>query len=137
MFSKGQDMMRVGTMERLIQDDPSLADFKIVILTHEGTDFVELNIDRLEFDDDDKDINIVPSDSSIPVTLSEFLEDIRNFNVDAPLFIREYFDPPMIVEDDIFTHQDTPVFTYAIQGESRKIGLFAWFEEIEAFFGKL
>ena len=127
-------MINTSTLEHAIRDNPSLRDYRVVAFIRVNNEFIEHNIQQSEFDSEDQDINLVISDSSIPITISDLLEETKGFSKQAPLFIREYFDTPIVVEDLSFTHRDTPIYTYAVQDETQKMGLFAWFKGIDSLF---
>lgn len=123
-------------LEVAIWENPGLLDFQVVVLTrHEGK-FAERGIGGLEFDEKDEDINVVLTDTVAPVSVATFLKNIGQLTQSDqyPIYTRKYLQPPLTIDDEPFTHLDSPLYCFAIQNDARKLRLFESFAGVEEYF---
>ena len=131
--------MKAATLKKSLEEDPHLGNYTPVILRHKNNGFEEYDILRVEYDSRDNDLNLViskPNGNTPPIASFQALVDEFNDRVDDRILIctREYYDPPRYVEGKPWTHKDTSIYSYATQDETRRLGLFEWFEGIEKLF---
>ena len=135
--------MTLGSLQRLLSTTPEVVDYRVRVLRKASEDFQKLPVLRLEFDSSDSDLNLVVHDSRPTGETIELFKDLvtsassHASHDGTPLFMRQYFNPPLEVAETYFTHIDTPIYSYATQPETKTVGLFPWFDGIEKMFQEI
>lgn len=127
--------MTLGELNELVEAQPELGRSKLrVLLKRDHEDLARVPVHSVEFDERDADLNLVVDESDSVAGIADFAAFLSTSSVypaSTSIFARHYVDPALRSPDFQISHRDTPIYTYAVEAETKTLGLLEWFEGVE------